>query len=134
MALGGEFGGQCFGGLARDIDEADLAFLLREAPHDGLANAGAAAGDEHHLALEIAVNRRHVILLQSPGKDAIAAPLLLLLLRTLVVAVVVLAAVTRVAAPVIVILALVVIVAAAVVVTRAAVVTAVAAISAWRSS
>src|SRR5271155_3105796 len=42
-----------------DVDEADPRLLMREPPHDGLAYAGAAAGYQDHLVLEIRINCAH---------------------------------------------------------------------------
>ena len=45
-----------------DVDEGGLRLLLDEAAHDRLADARAAAGDEHGLARKVAVGRRHDVL------------------------------------------------------------------------
>ena len=47
-----DVGDQRLGGGVGDVDEADLAALLGKVPHDGLADAAGAAGNENHLVLE----------------------------------------------------------------------------------
>jgi hypothetical protein len=45
-----------------NIDEGDPAFLLGEATNDRFADAGAAAGDEDYLPVQVGVYRSHPIL------------------------------------------------------------------------
>src|SRR5437660_1397869 len=42
-----------------DVEEHDVGFLLRKAPHDGGANARCATGDENDLAGEVGINGSH---------------------------------------------------------------------------
>ena len=54
-AFRGERAYQLAGGLILDVEEGDARALAREMAHDGFANAGGAAGDQHGAVIQAGI-------------------------------------------------------------------------------